>query len=127
MHQLEASSSQPRRATLEVVRRAFESAGVEFIDANGGGPALGSAKTSRESEDERATRSFVETFQIRTYSERDALPGAQYSCVQKDEGHSPKVDNEPTRVRAAPHGRIDLNQKVDSAVSDHRKSRQKFR
>ena len=40
VHQLEASSSQPRRATLEVVRRAFESAGVEFIDANGGGPGV---------------------------------------------------------------------------------------
>ena len=40
VHQLEAGSSQPRRATLEVVRRAFESAGVEFIDANGGGPGV---------------------------------------------------------------------------------------
>jgi hypothetical protein len=29
--------SQPRRATLEVIRRAFEIAGVEFIDENGGG------------------------------------------------------------------------------------------
>ena len=26
-----------RRATLEVVKRAFEAAGVEFIDANNGG------------------------------------------------------------------------------------------
>jgi len=30
----------PRRATLEVIRRAFESAGVEFIDENGGGPGV---------------------------------------------------------------------------------------
>jgi predicted transcriptional regulator len=32
VHQLEAGSSQPRRSTLEVIRRAFEAAGVEFID-----------------------------------------------------------------------------------------------
>jgi predicted transcriptional regulator len=37
VHQLEAGTSQPRRATLDVIRRAFESAGVEFIDENGGG------------------------------------------------------------------------------------------
>ena len=32
VHQLEAGSSQPRRSTLDVIRRAFEAAGVEFID-----------------------------------------------------------------------------------------------
>jgi transcriptional regulator with XRE-family HTH domain len=32
VHQLEAGSTQPRRATLEVIRRAFEAAGVELID-----------------------------------------------------------------------------------------------
>jgi predicted transcriptional regulator len=37
IHQLEAAVSQPRRSTLEVVRRAFEKAGVEFIDENGSG------------------------------------------------------------------------------------------
>ena len=40
VHQLEAGSTRPRRATLAVVRRAFENAGVEFIDANGGGPGV---------------------------------------------------------------------------------------
>jgi transcriptional regulator with XRE-family HTH domain len=40
VHQLEASTSQPRRATLQAVRRAFEMAGVEFIDENGGGPGV---------------------------------------------------------------------------------------
>jgi transcriptional regulator with XRE-family HTH domain len=40
VHQLETGISQPRRATLEVIRRAFESAGVEFIDENGGGPGV---------------------------------------------------------------------------------------
>ena len=40
VHQLEAGLSQPRRATLEVIQRAFESAGIEFIDENGGGPGV---------------------------------------------------------------------------------------
>ena len=40
VHQLETGVSQPRRATLDVVRRALESAGVEFIDENGGGPGV---------------------------------------------------------------------------------------
>ena len=40
VHQFESGVSQPRRATLDVIRRAFESAGVEFIDENGGGPGL---------------------------------------------------------------------------------------
>jgi predicted transcriptional regulator len=40
VHQLEAGTSQPRRATLDVIKRAFERAGVEFIDENGGGPGV---------------------------------------------------------------------------------------
>ena len=40
VHQLEAGTSQPRRATLDVIRRAFERQGVEFIDENGGGPGV---------------------------------------------------------------------------------------
>ena len=40
VHQLEAGISRPRNATLEVIRRAFESADVEFIDENGGGPGV---------------------------------------------------------------------------------------
>jgi predicted transcriptional regulator len=40
VRQLEAGSIQPRRATLIVVRRTLEDAGVEFIDENGGGPGL---------------------------------------------------------------------------------------
>jgi hypothetical protein len=34
VHQLEARSTQPRRATLDVIRRGFENAGVDFIDEN---------------------------------------------------------------------------------------------
>ena len=34
---LESGQNQPRRATLIVVRRTLEDAGVEFIDENGGG------------------------------------------------------------------------------------------
>ena len=40
VHQLEAGTSQPRHATLDVVRHAFEKAGVEFIDENGGGAGV---------------------------------------------------------------------------------------
>jgi predicted transcriptional regulator len=40
VHQCESGVSQPRRATLDVIRRAFESAGVEFIEENGGGPGV---------------------------------------------------------------------------------------
>jgi transcriptional regulator with XRE-family HTH domain len=40
VQQLEAGASQPRRATLDVIRRALEAAGVEFIDENGGGPGV---------------------------------------------------------------------------------------
>ena len=37
---LRLASAQPRRATLEFIRRAFEVAGIEFIDENGGGPGV---------------------------------------------------------------------------------------
>ena len=37
VRQLEAGTHQPRYATLQVVRRCLEAAGVEFIDEDGGG------------------------------------------------------------------------------------------
>jgi predicted transcriptional regulator len=40
IHQLEAGTNRPRRATLDVVKRALQAAGVEFIDENGGGPGV---------------------------------------------------------------------------------------
>src|SRR5580658_9127926 len=40
VRQLEAGTHQPRRATLEVVRRCLESCGVEFIAENGGGAGV---------------------------------------------------------------------------------------
>ena len=48
VRQLEANLRQPRRATLAVVRQCFEAAGVEFIDANGGGPGARLQKPERE-------------------------------------------------------------------------------
>jgi predicted transcriptional regulator len=47
VHQLEAGTSRPRRATLDVIRRAFEKAGVEFIEENGGGPGVRLRKRQR--------------------------------------------------------------------------------
>lgn len=40
VHQLENDVGSPRPATLDVVRRAFENAGVEFIEENGGGAGV---------------------------------------------------------------------------------------
>jgi transcriptional regulator with XRE-family HTH domain len=40
IRQLEGGLHQPRPATLQVVRQALESAGVEFIDENGGGAGV---------------------------------------------------------------------------------------
>jgi hypothetical protein len=47
VHQLE-KRSQPRRATLAVVRGAFEAAGVEFIDENGAGAGVRLRKPSKK-------------------------------------------------------------------------------
>ncbi len=40
VRQLEAGTIAPRRSTLAVVKQAFENAGVEFIDENGGGEGV---------------------------------------------------------------------------------------
>ena len=40
VRQFEAGLSEPRRATLDVIKRAFEDAGIEFIQENGGGPGV---------------------------------------------------------------------------------------
>ena len=53
VRQLEAGAHEPRRATLEVVRRALEAAGVEFIDENGGGPGVRLRKKMRAAKQRR--------------------------------------------------------------------------
>ena len=40
VRQFEAGLNEPRRATLEVIKRAFEDADIEFIQENGGGPGV---------------------------------------------------------------------------------------
>lgn len=40
VRQIESGASEPRRATVEMLRQAFERAGVEFIPENGGGPGV---------------------------------------------------------------------------------------
>lgn len=47
VRQLEAGVHEPRRATLDVVRRALEAAGVDFIDENGGGAGVRLRKPAR--------------------------------------------------------------------------------
>jgi transcriptional regulator with XRE-family HTH domain len=48
IRQVEAGITQPRRATLDVIRRALEAGGVQFIDENGGGPGLRLRKRPRK-------------------------------------------------------------------------------
>jgi predicted transcriptional regulator len=48
VRQLEAGTHDPRRATLDVVRRCLEAAGVEFIDENGGGPGVRLRKSPKK-------------------------------------------------------------------------------
>ena len=48
IRQLEAGVNQPRRATLVVVRHALETAGIEFIDDNGGGVGVRFREVRRE-------------------------------------------------------------------------------
>ena len=40
VRQFENDNTEPRRATLAAMRRAFESAGILFIPENGGGPGV---------------------------------------------------------------------------------------
>lgn len=46
VRQFEGGGSQPRNATLDVLRRAFESAGVIFVEENGEGPRVRLRKES---------------------------------------------------------------------------------
>ena len=55
VRQFEAAAHSPRRATLEVIKRAFEVAGVEFIDENGGGPGVRLRKRQLKGEKPRDT------------------------------------------------------------------------
>jgi transcriptional regulator with XRE-family HTH domain len=48
VRQLEANDHEPRRSTIAVVRAAFEAAGVEFIDENGGGAGVRLRKPSEK-------------------------------------------------------------------------------
>ena len=47
VRQFEAGLNEPRRATLEVIKRALEAAGIEFIQENGGGPGVRLQKRQR--------------------------------------------------------------------------------
>ena len=47
VRQVEAGVTEPRRATLVVLRQAFERGGIEFIDENGGGPGVRLRKRQR--------------------------------------------------------------------------------
>jgi DNA-binding XRE family transcriptional regulator len=48
VRQFEGAENQPRRATLDVIQRALESAGIEFIDENGGGAGVRLRKAQQQ-------------------------------------------------------------------------------
>jgi transcriptional regulator with XRE-family HTH domain len=54
VRQLEAGTTEPRRATLEVIRRALSSGGIEFIDEDGGGPGVRLRKRQSKKKRSRA-------------------------------------------------------------------------
>ena len=47
IRQIEADITEPQRATPTVLRQAFERAGIEFIEENGGGPGVRIRKRQR--------------------------------------------------------------------------------
>jgi transcriptional regulator with XRE-family HTH domain len=54
----ETGISEPRRSTLDVVRRAFERVGVVFIDENGGGAGLRFKKGADRSFDHPRAKNY---------------------------------------------------------------------
>ena len=48
VRQFEAAIHKPRRATIEVIERALETGGVEFIRPNGGGPGVRLRKAQQQ-------------------------------------------------------------------------------
>jgi transcriptional regulator with XRE-family HTH domain len=47
VHQLEAGLSQPRRATLDVIQRAFEAVGIEFTNGDQPGVRISKATVNK--------------------------------------------------------------------------------
>jgi transcriptional regulator with XRE-family HTH domain len=47
VRQIEAGTTEPRIATLDVIRRALEAGGVEFLEENGGGAGVRLKKRRR--------------------------------------------------------------------------------
>lgn len=47
VRQFESGGSQPRNATLDVIQRALEEAGVIFVEENGEGPGVRLKKVQR--------------------------------------------------------------------------------
>jgi transcriptional regulator with XRE-family HTH domain len=47
IRQFEGMATEPRHATLAILRQALEAAGVEFIEENGGGPGVRLSRRQR--------------------------------------------------------------------------------
>ena len=59
IRQFEGGATEPRQATLLVLRQALESAGVEFIDENGGGPGCACASDKRRKDRTTLSRAYL--------------------------------------------------------------------
>ncbi|ACB96742.1 helix-turn-helix domain-containing protein [Beijerinckia indica] len=81
----ENEKSSPQRATLEVMRRALEAAGVEFIAENGGGAGVRLRKQNIENKTPsmRQIIDIVELPEIRIIS---TWPSSQNTCEKLVEG-----------------------------------------
>jgi transcriptional regulator with XRE-family HTH domain len=75
IRQFENSAAEPRRATLDVVRAALESAGVIFVDGNGEGPGV------------RLRKSYTDADLDRHIAEKEA----SIAGIPEDSGRNPEA------------------------------------
>jgi transcriptional regulator with XRE-family HTH domain len=91
----ENGKSSPQHSTLDVLRRALEAAGVEFIPENGGGPGVRLRKHAPKSSDsaliDEENPEWTDADFARAKPARDALPPAAYDRLtgKKTAGRSP--------------------------------------
>ena len=65
VHQFEAGTSVPRRATTDVIKRAFEIAGVEFTNGDQPGVRLTKASAAQSAEPARPSKRTVSAKTVR--------------------------------------------------------------
>ena len=86
VRQLEAGDTAPRRATLEVIQRALERAGVQLINENGGGPgrAAAQALAAKWSFKNDRTKSFLDINRVKQSANFQGVPSCAPFSVALD-------------------------------------------